>query len=232
MFKRRKPLTLIESSRELFWPSMGWKRAAYYTKHRLLRIADTTHSIALGLAIGTGVSFSPLLGTHFIQAAILAFILRANPLAAMMGTFAGNPWTFPFIWWAGFSLGCFLFSAFGIEGPRELPDELSFSVMWEIAKTHPLDLFLPWMLGGYIMLFLMIIPAYIIYYQLVRAAKKAKARAKALAIEKRKAECQKKEYLKKARLKVCNLAKKSAVPKFFEINPRTKTIIKKQRAQQ
>ncbi len=188
MFKRRKPLTLIQMAGEIFWPSMGWKRACVYAKHRLLRIADTTHSLALGLAIGLGVSFSPLLMTHFIQAAILAFIMRGNAFAAMMGTFFGNPWTFPFIWWASFSLGQFLFGVFGLEGAQGLPDDFSLSIMWDIAKTQPMELFMPWMLGGYIMMFVVIPPAYFMYFQLVRAAKKAKARAKAMRQEKRREE--------------------------------------------
>lgn len=185
MFKRRKPLTLIKLTKEVFWPSIGWKRAISYTKHRLLRIADTTHNLSLGLAIGLGVSFSPLLGTHFIQAAILAFIFRANTFASLIGTFFGNPWTFPFIWWSGFSLGRFLFGFFGLEGAQGLPDELSFSIMWDIACTKPMELFLPWMLGGYIMVFVMITPAYLVYFPLIRGAKKAKAAAKALRMQKR-----------------------------------------------
>ncbi len=188
MFKRRKPLTFIQSVGEAFWPSMGWKRAFIYARHRLLRIADTTHSLALGLAIGMGVSFSPILGTHFIQAAILAYIMRGNIFTAMMGTFFGNPWTFPFIWWSGFSLGRFLFSLLGISGAGDIPNNASFSAMWDVAKSHPMELFLPWMLGGYIILFLVIPPAYFVNFQLVRAAKKAKAKAKELRQEKRRQE--------------------------------------------
>ncbi len=167
---------------------MGWSRAFIYAKHRLLRIADTTHSLALGLAIGLGVSFSPLLGTHFIQAGILAFILRGNAFTAMMGTFFGNPWTFPFIWWAAFSLGRFLFCFFGLGGAEGLPDELSISIMWDIAKTQPMELFMPWMLGGYILVFVAITPAYFVYFPLVHVAKKAKAGAKDLRQKKRKEE--------------------------------------------
>ncbi len=188
MFKRRKPLTFIQLIGEIFWPSMGWKRAFIYAKHRLLRISDTTHNLALGLAIGAGTSFSPLLGTHFIQAGILALITKGNAFAAMMGTFFGNPWTFPFIWWSSFSLGRFLFNVLGIAGSAALPDKLTFPIMWELAKTHPMELFLPWMLGGYIMMFAVIPPAYFIYFQLIRVAKKAKARAKALRQEKRNKE--------------------------------------------
>lgn len=178
MFKRRKPLTLWQTFCELFWPSMGWKRAFHYVKHRLIRLADSTHNIALGLAIGLGVSFTPILGTHFIQAGIIALALRGNVFSAMIGTFVGNPWTFPFFWWGGFSLGATMFEVFGITGAGVLPDEMDLSVVWEMIKTEPMTLFLPWMMGGYFLAFATIPFSYPIYFFLVKGAKVARAKAK------------------------------------------------------
>ncbi|PCJ01584.1 MAG: hypothetical protein COB14_03725 [Alphaproteobacteria bacterium] len=176
MFKRRKPLSLLETTRELFWPSMGWKRALVYTKNRLIRLSDTTHSIALGLSIGMGVSFTPLLGTHFIQAGILAWLFRGNVFSAMMGTFVGNPWTFPFFWWGGFSLGRYFFEILGIEGAGALPDTLTVSLALEMMTTEPMTLFMPWMLGGYILVVATIPFSYPVYYTLIKAAKAARAK--------------------------------------------------------
>lgn len=177
MFKRRKPLTISQTARQFFWPSMGLKRSFVYVKHRLLRVADSTHKIALGLAIGFGVSFTPLLGTHFIQAGLIAFLFRGNIFSAMIGTFVGNPWTFPFFWWAGFSFGSFLFSFFGINGAGTLPDHMTWTILWSMIKTQPLTLFLPWMLGGYILAFSTMPLTYSMYYYVVGAAKKARAKA-------------------------------------------------------
>ncbi len=178
MFKRRKPLTLTETARQVFWPKMGWKRAFTYSKHRLVRLSDSTHSIALGLAIGTGVSFTPILGSHFIQAGIIAWLVRGNIFSAMMGTFIGNPWTFPFIWWGGISLGKSLFSLWGIEGAGVIPDDLSISIVWNMMMTEPMTLFLPWMLGGYILVVATMPISYPIYYFLIRGAKSARAKVK------------------------------------------------------
>lgn len=91
MFKRRKPLSFWNNLRQFFWPDMGWMRSLKYVRHRLVRVADTTHKIALGLAIGAAVSFTPLVGTHFVQAGLFAFVLRGNVFSAMIGTFVGNP---------------------------------------------------------------------------------------------------------------------------------------------
>ncbi len=177
MFKRRVPLNLIETAKQFFWPSMGWKRVLSYLKYRILRLSDNTHNIALGLAIGLGISFTPLLGTHFIQAGAVAFIFRANIAAAMIGTFVGNPLTFPFFWWAGISAGGFLFALFGLSADANIPTKLDMDALREIILTHPWDLFLPWMLGGYL-LALMTIPAgYYVYFKLISAAKIAREKA-------------------------------------------------------
>jgi hypothetical protein len=41
--------------------------------------------------------FSPFFGLHFFYAALLAWIARGNVLASLIGTFFGNPITFPII---------------------------------------------------------------------------------------------------------------------------------------
>lgn len=65
---------------------------------RLEELSGTPQSIAAGFACGVAVSFTPFLGFHCILAAIMAWFIRGNVLAAAIGTVAGNPWTFPFIW--------------------------------------------------------------------------------------------------------------------------------------
>lgn len=184
MFKRKNPRSTIGHVREMVWPSMGWLRALRYAGHRVVRLSDTTHKIAGGLALGTAVSFSPLIGTHFIQAAILCFIFRFNILAAFIGTAAGNPGTFPFIWWAGYKLGMLVFGFFGWHGAEALPDPVTFSVMWDIARTKPLEIFLPWMLGGYLIGFFVWFPAYFIYYPLVGGARAARQKLREARIHK------------------------------------------------
>ncbi len=64
---------------------------------RLLRLSDSSYSIAAGFACGAAVSFTPFIGFHILLAIALAHLLRSNVLAAIIGTAVGNPWTFPFI---------------------------------------------------------------------------------------------------------------------------------------
>ncbi len=188
MFKRRAPLTFLQQIRELLWPSMGWIRAFHYAKHRVLRLSDTSKSIAAGLAIGMAVSFTPIVGTHFVQAGMIAYFARVNILSALIGTFVGNPWTFPFMWWAAISFGSYLFGIIGLPASTALPDEVTLSVMWDIATSDPLRIFLPWLLGGYLMALLMWPFCYLIFYRLVSAAKAAKVRAKARKLKKNAAQ--------------------------------------------
>jgi uncharacterized protein len=61
--------------------------------------------VAAAIALGVGVGFSPFLGVHFLLALGLALLFRLNPLDAVLGQFAGNPWTIPPIFAIGYRLG-------------------------------------------------------------------------------------------------------------------------------
>ena len=178
MFQRRRTPSYFTRLMDFFWPSIGWKRSFLYIKHRLIRLSDSTHKIALGLAIGSAISFTPIVGTHFIQAAAAAYLARANLLSAVVGTFIGNPWTFPFMWWVAISFGSFLFHLMGLPSSTALPDEMNFAVLWELITHEPLRIFLPWMLGGYIAALISIPFTYMVFYRLIGAAKHARARAR------------------------------------------------------
>jgi uncharacterized protein len=108
LFKRRQGPTLFQRTLMVLWPRRGLQRGWRYLWHRMARISATPHTIALGVAIGAFVSFTPFLGLHFIIAALLALALGGNILASALGTAVGNPLTFPFIWLASYNLGALL----------------------------------------------------------------------------------------------------------------------------
>lgn len=83
--------------RSYLLPRTGWIRAIGYMGHRLRRLPDRPGKVALGLAAGVFISFSPLFGFHIAAAAALAWLIGGNVVAAMIGTFFGNPVTFPLI---------------------------------------------------------------------------------------------------------------------------------------
>lgn len=98
MFKRRKSPSFKQRMQNMLWPEGGWKRYGKYLLLKLNRLKGTPQSIAAGVACGVAISFTPFVGFHFVLAAATAWLVRGNLLASAIGTAAGNPWTFPFIW--------------------------------------------------------------------------------------------------------------------------------------
>lgn len=103
VFKRRDKPPLLTRLREAVYPRRGWRRGIEYLGHRVRRLPDTPHRIALGFAFGTFVSFTPFFGLHVLLGAGLAWLFRGNIVASLIGTLVGNPVTTPII--AAVSLG-------------------------------------------------------------------------------------------------------------------------------
>ena len=83
----------------------SFKRTKKYILVNLKRMKGSSHEIALGLACGIAISFTPFLGLHALLAITLAWVLRGSMAAALIGTLFGNPWTFPFIWYLSYEIG-------------------------------------------------------------------------------------------------------------------------------
>ena len=105
MFNRRNKLSFGSQISGVLWPAAGFRRAGRYLLHRLSRLPGTPYALAGGFACGAAASFTPFVGLHFILAALIAWVTRANILASAIGTAVGNPWTLPFIWIWIHSLG-------------------------------------------------------------------------------------------------------------------------------
>lgn len=115
MFLRRQKLSIFQRARQFFWPTAGWHRSTRYVFHRVARIPGSAYSLAAGFACGAAISFTPFIGLHFVLAALLAYIMRANIIASAIGTAVGNPWTFPFIWVGIYNVGSWIVNADGVE---------------------------------------------------------------------------------------------------------------------
>lgn len=88
--------------------SASYKRKVLYVWRRLMRLHATPHEIALGCAAGVFAAFTPFLGLQILLAVAIAFILRVNLPAAVLGTFAGNPLSWPAIWTASYLTGAWI----------------------------------------------------------------------------------------------------------------------------
>ena len=108
MFRRRYKIGLAGRLRGFLWPRAGWRRSFQYLLHRLGRMPGTPHSIAAGFACGVATSFTPLVGFHIVLAIFISWVIGGSFLSAVLGTLAGNPWTFPFIWYWIYHFGLWL----------------------------------------------------------------------------------------------------------------------------
>ncbi|MDA1286315.1 MAG: DUF2062 domain-containing protein [Rhodobacterales bacterium] len=167
VFKRRKKLSYGRWIAEAFYPRSGWKRAASYIWHRLRRLPDTPHKIARGVGIGVFISFTPFFGFHFVAAVLLSLLIRGNALAALLATFFGNPITFPFIAGASLTLGHWILQ--DNLDPTEHKSLLRLfaqaagdfwykfkalfggaSVDWSNLQDFMMQVFLPYLVGGFV----------------------------------------------------------------------------------
>ncbi|BCP53147.1 membrane protein [Kaistia sp. 32K] len=121
LFRRRRPLKPHQKLAQFVWPRGGWARTSLYYRKRLMRLSDTPHSIAAGFAVGVALAITPFLGFHYLLCLAVAFLVRGNVLAAVLGTSLGNPLTFPFIWLGTFETGSLILGWFG-----QRPDPIDF----------------------------------------------------------------------------------------------------------
>ena len=137
-----------------------------YYKLKLARLPASPHAIAAGFACGSMVSFTPLLGLHFLLAIVFAYIIRGNYVAALLGTIVGNPITFPFIWGLIYKVGAFVTS----NKQKELNNEINI----DMILTQTYEIFLPMLLGGAILAIPVWLLTYLLTHSFVSSYKKSK----------------------------------------------------------
>ena len=170
LFKRKKRKSILAHVRNFFWPSMGWSRTYDYIKHRILRLPASNHSIAFGLAAGCVVSWTPLFGFHIIQCFVLCLIGRGNYLAGLLGTTFGNPWTFPLLLWISYKVGFYVLILTGYDNHALIDSDL---VDIPEFGEKPIEVFIPTLVGGYIMAIMSFPLFYLLFFTMVKAGRMA-----------------------------------------------------------
>jgi hypothetical protein len=106
----------------------------------LLGREEPPERVAAAIALGIGIGFSPFIGFHFLLALGLAFLFRLNRIDAVIGQFAGNPWTLPPVYAASYAIGRVLLRYDRTEVP-DLPwDRLLHRDFWHAftgEALHP-----------------------------------------------------------------------------------------------
>lgn len=200
VFKRRTPRSYTQTVAETFYPRGGWSRASRYIGHRLQRLPDPAYKISRGVAAGVFVCFTPFYGLHFLLSALVAWAIRGNILAALLATFFGNPFTFPFIAALSLELGSWMlgqpmvpiyrvFGAFS-DAAGELwhnvtaiftPAQAEWASLGEFFDT----IFLPYLVGGIVPGLIAAIAAYYLSKPIITAYQKARDKRRAARLEKR-----------------------------------------------
>ncbi|MBI1362677.1 MAG: DUF2062 domain-containing protein [Proteobacteria bacterium] len=142
----RKRRSFLEHAREWLWPSSGWFAFMRWLELVLKRKSGSAHEVALGFAAGVFISFLPINGFHFLGGALVAYVLGGSILASAIGTFVGNPWTFPFIWLAALDLGNYVL---GVQNPHQLPESFSLKTVFGNFSFWAEHYIWPMMVGGF-----------------------------------------------------------------------------------
>lgn len=100
---------------------------------RFARLSGTPDDIAKGMALGIFIGMTPTFGFQMGIAIAVAWLLRENKLAAVLGVWITNPITAPFIYALEYETGRVLLS---MERLR-LPETFSFEALrplgWEVV---------------------------------------------------------------------------------------------------
>lgn len=80
----------------------------------LLHLDDPPWRVALALALGVFISFTPFLGFQTLLALLAAAVLHLNPAVVVTGTWLNLPWFMPFVYAGALKLGALLLP--GLQG--------------------------------------------------------------------------------------------------------------------
>lgn len=165
LFRRRARPGPAARLLEALRPRKGWRRGFAYLGQRMRRLPGTPHSIALGIALGTLVSFSPFYTLHIPITLALAWATGASLAGGFLGTFVGNGLTTPLIAGGAIATGNLLLGRDGVAldfGEIATAFAAALAALWqiaaslftpaevEVARLGPFwrDIFLPYLVGG------------------------------------------------------------------------------------
>lgn len=137
--------------------------------NKLLKLNDSPHDIALGLALGIFIGFLPIMGIQ--MAVVLVFVIpfrKANKIAAVAGVWISNPLTvipiYAFIYW----IGTFFYPSEMVLTATDVKERMMNVVNLDgfVDQTAAFlglgaDIFLPMCIGGAVVGLIAMVPTYI-----------------------------------------------------------------------
>lgn len=156
-----------------------------FLEYKILHIDDSPHKIALGLAIGLFIAWTPLLGIHLLMVIALTVLLRANKFAALTSVWVSNIFTIPFVYYPSYLVGrvaCDIFTPHSTMSKEQVsaifkrlfaPGNMLndfytkeyWHQFWILIKTIGPELWI----GGFILGGLAAVSSYIICYSIIKS---------------------------------------------------------------
>ena len=136
--------------------------------YRVLHVDDTPHRIALGLAIGIFITWTPTMGLQMVLTILLATLMRANKFVGVPFVWISNPVTAVPLYGMNYFIGtCVLPGDYSL---AKFTDSVSHAVFaggsWteKIAAwwSATIDFFWPLWIGSIVMALALAVPTYVV----------------------------------------------------------------------
>jgi len=129
---------------------------AFYLRVRSLQ--GDPHYVAMGMAVGVFVAFTPTIPFHTVLTIALAFIFKGSKPAALIGSWLNNPLTFPAFYYGSYKLGVFMLG-------RDIHMHFRYDSLKELM-TLGWDVAVAMIAGGVLLGILPAVGAYFLTYHL------------------------------------------------------------------
>ena len=171
------------------------RRIRRFVVYRILHVDDTPHRIALGVAVGVFVAWTPTHGLQMILIVAIAALLRANKLVGVPMAWLSDPVKVPvtlLCYW----LGCRMLRMRGngakiVQAMREAWTGEHGFFGRVVCFFHAMqDAFLPWLVGSIVIGLVTGAAAYLLTYRAVVGVRRRRARRLGRsAVQKEQAAC-------------------------------------------
>ena len=174
MGARGKAISDIEPSTEPPTPVEASSRNAQKLRQfqekflHMLGRDDPPEVVAASFALGVAISFTPLIGLHWVIALVLALILKLNKFDVLLGTLVVNPLTLPPVAWVAIHLGRLLLQA-RHEAITHLPwADFFHRSFWEQAGPRMKAIGVQWAVGMFVLSFIAGALTYVFFVRILR----------------------------------------------------------------
>ncbi|MCL4201579.1 MAG: DUF2062 domain-containing protein [Pirellulaceae bacterium] len=117
-----------------------------------MTLDDTPHRIALGMAIGVFIAWTPTVGVQMLAVIPIACLLGANRIAGLIGVYLSNPLTFLPMYWLDYRFGAALLgNPLTFDEFRGILAREGWAECWWGLVGIGLEMAVPMWLGGIIL---------------------------------------------------------------------------------